>query len=312
MNATISKQAKSELASVIPNSRGDALAELSAIVHTAGTLRLKRGGVEAFLYTDNPDMPSLVGALALTLMLPPPRISRGKHTEIAFPDGADFLSALGIMEAGGGALAIVPGIAPELVRRDSAKKCYTRGAFLGGGYISLGRNNHMEIAFGGAELRDGVAELLDGAVGGIGRGTRGEKHTLYLKSKEKISDALVYIGAPKAALAVQEEMVNSYMGRLAAAAQNCDVANIDRAVEAAVRQIEDIEYIDRRVGLESLDEKLATTAHLRASAPEMSMGELAEVLGVSKSCVSHRLARLTALAASLKKTDIGKTDGEHK
>ena len=50
MNATISKQAKSELASVIPNSRGDALAELSAIVHTAGTLRLKRGGVEAFLY----------------------------------------------------------------------------------------------------------------------------------------------------------------------------------------------------------------------------------------------------------------------
>ena len=46
MNATISKQAKSELASVIPNSRGDALAELSATVHTAGTLRIRRGGVE--------------------------------------------------------------------------------------------------------------------------------------------------------------------------------------------------------------------------------------------------------------------------
>ena len=72
------------------------------------------------------------------------------------------------------------------------------------------------------------------AVEGAGRGTRGDKYTLYFKSKERISDALVYMGATKAALAVQKEIVDSYMGRRAAAAQNCDVANIDRAVEAAV------------------------------------------------------------------------------
>ena len=56
-----------------------------------------------------------------------------------------------------------------------------------------------------------------------------------------------------------------------------------------------------RIGLETLDDKLATTAHFRASAPEMSMGELAEAMGVSKSCVSHRLAKLTKIAEDLRK-----------
>ena len=299
---TPSKRAKRELTLLIPGSVGDALAELSAIMHTAGSLRISGGADEAFVSTDNPDMPALIRALALTLLLPAPRTKKGKHTEIIFDGGISLLTRLGILSDSGGSLRSVDGIEPELIRRDSAKKCYLRGAFLGGGYLSLGRNNHMEFAFSGEVLRDGVAELLDAVTSGAGRGIRGEKYTLYLKSKERISDVLVYMGAPKAALAVQEEMVNSYMGRLAAAAQNCDVANIDRAVEAAVRQIADIEYIDRCRGLETLDEKLATTAHLRASAPELSLSELAEIMGVSKSCVSHRLARLTALADKLRKT----------
>ena len=302
MNATPSSRAKTELAEIVPGNRYDALAELSALMHTAGSLRVRRGADEAVLMTDNPALPALVSGLALTLLLPAPVIKKGKHTEIAFPGGASLLTTLGILGETDGALSSIDGILPSLVRGDSEKRCYLRGAFLGGGYLSLGKNNHMEFAFSGEVLRDDVAELLGSAVEGAGRGTRGDKYTLYFKSKERISDALVYMGATKAALAVQKEIVDSYMGRRAAAAQNCDVANIDRAVEAAVRQTEAISYIDARVGLESLDEKLATTAHLRASSPEMSMGELAEMLGVSKSCVSHRLARLEEYAERLKRT----------
>ena len=305
MTENISKRAKAELAEIYPASRTDALAELSALMHTAGSLRIGRGKDEAFISTDNPGLPRLAKALALTLLISAPRTVRGKHTEIVFPHGVRLLTDLGILGSDGSGVTGINGVLPELVRRDSAKKCYLRGAFLGGGFISLGRNNHMEFAFSGERLRDDVAALLEGVTGGAGKGVRGGRYTLYIKSKEKISDALVYMGATKAALAVQEEMVHSYMGKRAAAAQNCDVANIDRAVEAAVRQIEAIEYIDRRIGLDSLGEKLATTAHLRASSPEMSMGELAEVLGVSKSCVSHRLARLTEMAEKLGRTGGG-------
>lgn len=298
---TPSTRAKRELASIIPGSRGDALAELSAIMHTAGSLRISGKSGEACFGTDNPRMPKLIKALSLTLLLPAPKVHKGKHTEVIFEDGIMLLTRLGILSENGGNLSSIDGILPDLIKRDSSKKCYLRGAFLGGGYLSLGKNNHMEFAFSGEVLRDDVGALLDEVTRGVGRGMRGDKHTLYLKSKEKISDVLVYMGATKAALSVQEEMINSYMGKRAAAAQNCDVANIDRAVEAAVRQIDDIRYIDMRIGLETLDDKLATTAHFRASAPEMSMGELAEAMGVSKSCVSHRLAKLTKIAEDLRK-----------
>ena len=149
-------------------------------------------------------------------------------------------------------------------------------------------------------MRDDAYALISEVVSGAGRGERGEKYTVHVKSKEKISDLLVYMGAQKAALEVQEEMVNSYMGKRATAAQNCDVANIDRAVEAASRQIDAIEYIDSAEGLETLSDKLQTTAHLRRTYPEITMGELAEMLGVSKSCVSHRLEKLTAYAEKLR------------
>ena len=105
------------------------------------------------------------------------------------------------------------------------------------------------------------------------------------------------MGATKAALVLQQEILLSSVGKRASAARNCDEANIDRALDAAEKQIRDIDRIDAVMGLESLDERLRTTALLRKAYPEMSMSELADMLGVSKSCVKHRLEKLAALAA---------------
>ena len=69
MAANISKAAKAELAEIYPSSRTDALAELSALMHTAGSLRIGKDKDEAFLATDNPALPRLASALALTLLL---------------------------------------------------------------------------------------------------------------------------------------------------------------------------------------------------------------------------------------------------
>ncbi len=269
-------------------------------MHTAGSVTISGGEASVVMMTDNADLPALLRGLALTLMLPPPATERGKHITVVFRDGARLLEELRIFKAEGGVIKQVEGLSPSLIRGESERKCALRGMFLGGGFLSVGRNNHMEFAFSGEALRDDAYALVSEVVEGAGRGERGEKYTVHVKSKEKISDLLVYMGAHKAALEVQEEMVNSYMGKRAAAAQNCDVANIDRAVEAASRQIDAIEFIDRTEGLESLDDKLQTTAHLRRTYPEITMGELAEMLGVSKSCVSHRLEKLTRYAEKLR------------
>ncbi len=269
-------------------------------------MTISGGEAGVTMMTDNSELPELLRGLALTLMIAPPVTERGKHISVTFSDGAKLLEELMIFSASGGIIKQIKGLSPELVRKDSGKRSALRGMFLGGGFLSVGKNDHMEFAFSGEALRDDAYALIGEVVSGAGRGMRGEKYTVHVKSKEKISDLLVYMGAQKAALEVQKAMVDSFMGKRAAAAQNCDVANIDRAVEAASRQIDAIEYIDSKEGLESLGDKLQTTAHLRRTYPEITMSELAEMLGVSKSCVSHRLEKLTRYAEKLRvyeKTD---------
>lgn len=299
----MSRKAKEELGGIVPNNRYDALAELSAAVRTAGSLRLSGGESSVELSTDNPRLPELLASLCLTLMLPPPVVSSGKHITLTFAGGRDLLVTLGIFRRTSDGYAQEDGLPTPLVRRDSEKRAYVRGAFLGAGFLSAGKNNHMEWAFASERLRDDFALLLPSAAG---KGMRDGRFTVYLKSKEKISDALVFMGATKAALELQEEMLLSSIGRRANAAQNCDVANIDRAVDAAARQVRAIETLDRTVGLESLDARLQTTAILRRTYPEANMSELAEMLGVSKSCVKHRLEKLIALSRNTQKGGNGK------
>lgn len=299
--ATLSMRAKEEAALSVPNNKNDAVAELSAIIATAGTVNLSSGGMTVSVVTDNAEMPSLLDKLSLTAMIPSPERSRGKRVTLTFARGRELLLTLGLFR--GEPMARVEGIADGLVRRDSEKKCYVRGAFLGSGFVSAGKNNHMEFSFSSEKLRDDFAALLPPALSGYGAGKRGERYTVYFKSKEKICDALVYIGATKAALELQQEILMMSLEKQAAAAQNCDVANIDRAIGAAEKQIEAIDAIDAAVGLETLGDKLRTTALLRKSFPEANMGEIAEMLGVGKSCIKHRLEKLTAMAAALTKKE---------
>lgn len=294
---TLSMRAKAEAALVVPGNRYDALAELSAIVATAGAVNLSAEGLTVSVVTDNEQLPSLLAKLSLTAMFPPPDAAFGKHITLTFGRGRELLTALGLFR--GEPLARVDGIADGLAVRDSEKKCYIRGAFLGAGFVSSGKNNHMEFSFSGEKLRDDFAALLPPLLSACGRGERGGRYTVYYKSKEKISDALVYVGATKAALELQQEIVLLSLEKRAAAAQNCDVANIDRAIGAAEKQIEAIDALDRAAGLDALGDRLRTTALLRRAYPEANMSEIAEMLGVSKSCVKHRLEKLTALAAAL-------------
>lgn len=295
---TLSMRAKEEAAMTVPNNRFDALAELSGIVAASGVINISSEGLTVSVVTDNADMPSLLSKLSLTAMFAPPEVSFSKHITLTFARGRELLVALGLFR--GEPLTRVDGIAEELVRRDSEKKSYIRGAFLGAGFVSAGKNNHMEFSFSGEKLRDDFAALLPPSLGTFGKGIRGGRYTVYFKSKERISDALVYVGATKAALELQQEILRMSVGKLAAAAQNCDVANIDRAISAAERQIEAIDVLDGAVGLDTLGEKLQTTAILRKTYPDANMSEIAEMLGVSKSCVKHRLEKLSAMAAAVK------------
>ena len=86
---------------------------------------------------------------------------------------------------------------------------------------------------------------------------------------------------------------------------NCEMANINKTVSAAIKQKEDIELIARTVGFESLNEGLAQVAELRLQYPEASLKELGMMLDpqVGKSGVNHRLKKLSALADKLRENE---------
>lgn len=83
---------------------------------------------------------------------------------------------------------------------------------------------------------------------------------------------------------------------------NCDMANINKVMLAAERQIKDILLIDERMGLDALSPDLQQMALLRMDNPELSLKELGELLDppIGRSGVNHRLKRLQVLADSLR------------
>ena len=86
---------------------------------------------------------------------------------------------------------------------------------------------------------------------------------------------------------------------------NCETANIEKTVSAAVRQLSDIRLIDETSGLNSLPENLREIASLRLSHPDMSLTELGKLTHppIGKSGVNHRLRRISEIAETLHSTD---------
>ena len=83
---------------------------------------------------------------------------------------------------------------------------------------------------------------------------------------------------------------------------NCDAANIDKVIKAALKQIEDIKLIDRAVGIENLSEELREVAQLRLENTDMSLQEIGENLSepISRSGVNHRFQKLAKMADELR------------
>ena len=81
--------------------------------------------------------------------------------------------------------------------------------------------------------------------------------------------------------------------------KNCDIANVNKQVEASAKHLDAIERIDKIIGLETLKDDLRQTATARMENPEMTLSELSENLKITKSCLNHRLRKIVVIANEL-------------
>lgn len=139
--------------------------------------------------------------------------------------------------------------------------------------------------------------------------TRKKYFVVYVKEGSQIVDLLNVMEAPVSLMDLENIRILKEMRNTVNRKVNCETANIHKTVSAAVKQTEDIKFIQSVMRLEDLPESLAEAARVRLENPEATLKELGMLLNpqVGKSGVNHRLRKLSDLAEKLK----GKQGGEH-
>ena len=235
------------------------------------------------------------------------RLSGRSRLILECPRGAkNALVTLGLYKPGAGFTVGVPQVFKE---NDAARRAYICGAFLGGGSITLPADGkktgyHLEIAFpaeedGESAVAEEFAALAETDDLLLKCVKRGGETVAYMKSKEAISDFLSVLGAENAlkkfGAFCEEREKNNNLNRAA----NCSSFNADKTATAAVKQVLAIEKIVAAGADTTLAAPLKKLIALRLARPELSLQELADELGVSKSCLSHRMRKLTEIAADI-------------
>ena len=121
-----------------------------------------------------------------------------------------------------------------------------------------------------------------------------------MKEGESISEFLTYIGAMEGMLAFENARVMRNVANDLNRRSNFEDANMQKAAQAAAQQLIDIELISREIGLSNLPQKLCEAAEVRLNNPEATLAELAELIGIGKSGMNHRLNKLSAMAEEIR------------
>ena len=178
-------------------------------------------------------------------------------------------------------------------------KSIIRGAFLGAGSITDPKKSyHLEILFGTEENSEYILNL--GKVFGITlkQIEYKDKYMLYIKDGEEISKFLACIGANKAVLEFEDIRIFKEMKNNVNRLVNCETANLNKTVNAAIDQIEDIKLLQSLNKFDDMPIDLREIALLRLENPDATLKELGQMLTepIGKSGVNHRLKKIHNLA----------------
>ena len=180
-------------------------------------------------------------------------------------------------------------------------KDFLRGAFLGGGSINNPEKKyHLEIKFSADSNKEEMMKRLERQ--NIKMKELSASPILYLKEGEEISNFLAFIGASSGVLRFEEIRVMRDVRNNVNRLVNCETANLNKTINSAVKQIEDIKFIKQKRKFGELSEQLKEIAELRVTYPEKSFVELGQLLKepIGKSGVSHRLKAISKFAEELR------------
>lgn len=197
---------------------------------------------------------------------------------------------------------------PLVVQQTCCRRSFIRGAFLAAGSMSdPNKSYHFEIVCDSDKMARQVQELICGFSMDAKIVLRKKSYVVYLKEGSQIVDILNIMEAHISLMELENVRILKEMRNTVNRKVNCETANINKTVSAAVKQVEDITYLRDTIGFEKLSEGLEEVALARLSNPDATLKELGELLSppVGKSGVNHRLRKLSEVAEKVRQKQGG-------
>lgn len=205
-----------------------------------------------------------------------------------------------------GKLMVHPG--EHFLGDDELKVSYLRGAFLAKGVVNDPKKSryHLEITV----EKKGDSVYLQRILNYFELNSRiikrEDKYMVYIKEADKISDFLKMTGAFKSVLYYENIRIYREEKNKTNRLNNMEQANTEKAMASAMKQLEDIEFIEREIGFDFLDQRSLEAVNYRNKFPEYSLNELAEVMkengiNITKSGLNHRFRKISAMAERIRK-----------
>ena len=289
---SFSGEVKQELSKQFGAARHCQLAELSAIMHFCGQYgRDVDGKYMIGLQTENEWTARKCFALLK------------KTFEIDVDEGIpeeqmqEFLHKIGETEGP---------VSSLLLKNSCCQRAFLRGAFMSVGSISdPNKGYHLEFVCAREDMARQLMDVME-AFSILAKLVLRKKYfVVYLKESEEIVDLLNVVGAHVSLMNLENLRILKGVKNSINRRVNCETANIGKTVNAAVRQINDIEYLRDHYGFSRLPEQLREMAEVRLENPDKALKDLGELLDppVGKSGVNHRLRKLSEIAQSHRETN---------
>ena len=282
---SFSSEVKQELSRQFGNARHCQLAELAAIMHFCGQCgRDADGNYTIGLQTENEWTVKKFFALLKKAF------DIDTDDTISEEKMQDFFKKVGDPEGPVNSL---------LIKTSCCQRAFLRGAFMSVGSISdPSKGYHLEFVCSREDMAKQLQEVM-AAFSIMAKVIRRKKYfVVYLKESEEIVDLLNVCEAHVSLMNLENLRILKNVKNAVNRKVNCETANIEKTINASIRQIADIEYLEKNYGLSRLPEPLRQMAEIRLEHPDEPLKDLGTLLDppVGKSGVNHRLRKLSEIA----------------
>lgn len=314
---------KKELTCVPLGARHCMIAELAAMIIMAGEIKYENQIFSIKFQTENAAIARKYFTIIkkafninTEIVLKTSKKIHKKQTYMLVTKDSDeahkILVATTLLKFEGGHITLRDHVDLTVIQSTCCKRAYLRGAFLGAGSVSdPEKGYHLEFVNPTEKRALFLQEMMTTLEMEPKVVARKGNFVLYLKEGTQIVDLLNIMGAHVALMELENVRIVKEVRNNVNRIVNCETANLKKTVSAAVRQMQDIEYLQDTIGISALPENLQQVAAYRLEYPSSSLKELGELLTppVGKSGVNHRLKKISEIAEHIRETRGGNRNG---